>query len=113
MHEQYIEHFKQIGGAILAKHRLGYSIELVNGAACGTTKIGIFRKNIKRYEIQYAYNHLDYDLGVRVYAVRDGHTNYQQVILPVDFQGGLNTYGYSAREIERMIGDIVKLEGLV
>lgn len=110
MHKEYINNFHQIGNSILSKANLKFKIELIDGDGCGVTKIGIFKNEIKKYEVKYAYNHLDYMLGVCVYNVLNDNTNYDKVLLPKDHKQGLNTYGYSVDEIERLVKDILDLE---
>ncbi|PVY37261.1 hypothetical protein [Pontibacter virosus] len=110
MHKEYLDNFNQIGTPILKIVQLDIRTELIDGDGCGVTKIGLYKNGCKKYEIKYAYNHLDFNLGVSVFEVLHGKADYQRPLLPKHFSGGLNSYGYSESEIENLVKDICDLE---
>jgi len=113
IHQNYVSHFIEVGTQQLFD--FGYTIEadIIDGSD-GVTSINLIsRTNPESNKVvRFAYNRLDYNLGVIVYGTRDGKIDFNQMLLPQIIQTADQTYGYMGQnmpnEVKRLIDDICK-----
>ena len=111
IHTNYVQEFIKKGEVII--NQLGYEIKpnIINGSD-GLTSINLIsiQNNEVDYIIQFAYNRLDYNLGVIVYEALNGSVNSNQMLLPEKINSDSDTYGYMGQnmpnEVKRLINDI-------
>ncbi|MFN5416783.1 MAG: hypothetical protein ACK5B9_06970 [Flavobacteriia bacterium] len=111
IHNNYVQEFLKQGTTKM--NQFGYLIkpEIINGPD-GLTSINLIARldDSLKYIIQFAYNRLDYNLGVIVYEIASKNLNSKIMVLPKAINSDSDIYGYMGtnmpREVERLLDDI-------
>lgn len=111
IHQNYVDIFIQSGTKKLREH--GYLIrpDIVDGLD-GVTSINLINQKCPELNkvVRFAYNRLDYNLGVIVYGAPNGKLDSNQMLLPKTINTDSDTYSYMGEnlsfEVERLINDI-------
>ena len=104
-HQEYVDYFIKVGKDKL--YNAGYTIKVgVVKGGNDTTSINLISITPALNKVvEFAYNHLDYNLGVCVYGFKDGEVDLVHNLLPNE-----DVYGYMGEtmltEVERLITDI-------
>lgn len=111
IHQNYVDQFIQSGSKKLTEHGYIISPDIVDGLD-GVTSINLINQKCPELNkvVCFAYNRLDYNLGVIVYGAPNGQFNSNQMLLPKSINSDSDTYGYMGQnlssEVERLINDI-------
>lgn len=111
IHNDYVQEFIKEGELILNQFDYQIKPNVINGSD-GLTSIDLIsnRSNQVEYIVRFAYNRLDFNLGVIVYEALNGNVNLNRMLLPKVINSESDTYGYMVQnrthEIKRLINDI-------